>query len=395
MTLPITESILRGELRPNLIAETVSTKKQSLLMRQLRHASERSNLIELEKDLINALEAVTNIKETYTKDKQLRHAISNLNRSVSPNSYTRAYKSVLSDVLVAPEISSPILKMYKTILCLEKQRTVWALVELHSRMKDDRFVRPEIKKLLETIKDYSKEVKSWRAETSTCLVMLLQNMLTELYFSLILTFSSILYANENLDFDDDFDDFVFQWKGTFPTKEETEKYLKEKNRNQKGNTIIQKANSITALDKNEVQEKEKQPMTKAEKFLKDTQQYVFMEMPMIVALDSENECKRRQKALRLIELMLESPAHAAAMLDYLGFYKWIKSKYEKNYTLTAYDKFCTKIVMGQEGEAFKNYRLSIKYDRDNYRKYHSWEYLERVKEEYQSLINNNFLDKDL
>ena len=42
MILPITESILRGELRPNLITETVSFEKQSLLMRLLRHTKERA-----------------------------------------------------------------------------------------------------------------------------------------------------------------------------------------------------------------------------------------------------------------------------------------------------------------------------------------------------------------
>ena len=51
MILPITESILRGELRPNLITETVSFEKQSLLMRLLRHTKERGNLLELEKDI--------------------------------------------------------------------------------------------------------------------------------------------------------------------------------------------------------------------------------------------------------------------------------------------------------------------------------------------------------
>jgi len=393
MTLPITESILRGELRPNLIAETVSPEKQSLLMRQLRLAPERNNLIELEKDLINALSEVSYIKGIYIKDKQLRHAISNLNRSTSPDSYTRAYKSVISDVLVCPEISTPTLKMYKAILSLEKQRTIWALVELHSMMKDDKFIRPEIKKLLETIKDYSKEVKAWRLEASTSLAMLLQNMLTELYFSLIQTFSSILYAQGNIDFDDDFEDFVFQWKGTFPTKEENVKWTEVKNRIQKENAIIRKKIDINALEEKEVLEKEKQPMTKAEKFLEDTHQYAFMEMPMIVALDSENENQRRLKALRLIELMLDSPAHAAAMLDYLDFFKWIKGKYEKSYTLTAYDRFCTKVVMGQDGEAFKNYRISLKHDRANYRKYNSWKFQKPVKEEYQSCLNNNFLGK--
>lgn len=387
MTLPITESILRGEFRPNLIAEAVSTEKQSLLMRQLRLAPERSNLIELEKDLINALNEVTKIKETYIKDKELRYAISNLNRSVSADSYTRTYKSVLSDILVCPEISTPLLKMYKTILCLEKQRTVWALVELHSMMKDDKFIRPEIKKLLETIKDYSKEVKSWRLEASTSLAILLQNMLTELYFSLILSFSPILYAHGNLDFDDDFEDFVFQWKGTFPTKEETEKYLEEKHRIQKDIAIIRKRNDITAMEEKKAQEKEKKTMTKAEKFLEDTQRYTFMEMPMIVALDSENECKRKQKALYLIEQMLESPAHAAAMLNHLGFYKWIKDKYEKNYSLTAYDKFCTQVVMGQNGEAFKKYRLALNCNSKSLKIYPSQKFIETVKNEYDNIKN--------
>ena len=82
------------------------------------------------------------------------------------------------------------------------------------------------------------------------------------------------------------------------------------------------------------------------------------------------------------------------MLDYLGFYKWIKDKYEKGYNLTAYDKFCTKVVMGQEGKAFKNYRLSLEYERTNYKRYLGWKYKEKVEDEYQALLNDIELSKD-
>ena len=55
-----------------------------------------------------------------------------------------------------------------------------------------------------TIKDYSKEIDSCKAGKNKNVAVLLQNMLTELYFSLILTFSPLLYTQGNLDFDDDF-----------------------------------------------------------------------------------------------------------------------------------------------------------------------------------------------
>ena len=109
MILPITESILRGELRPNLITETVSFEKQSLLMRLLRHTKERGNLLELEKDIINALDSLTQVKEIYHKDREQRNTISCLNRSTQIDSYTRVYKAVLSDIMTCPEISTPTL----------------------------------------------------------------------------------------------------------------------------------------------------------------------------------------------------------------------------------------------------------------------------------------------
>lgn len=396
MTLPITEAILRGELRPNHIAETVSAERRSLILRLLRNTNERSNLIELEKDIKNALGDLTRVVEQYGKDESLKKAIILLNHPSYSMSFTRVSKYVLSGIMEEAAISNPTQKMYKAILSLEKKRTIWALVDLHYTMKDDKFIRPEIKQLLKDIKSYTQEVKSWNSEIESETTILLQNMLTELYFSLIHTFSPVLYHQDCIDFDDDFEDFVFSWKGAFPTEKEIDLYKKEVERIKKDNAEIRKEQQVeSSLDAlKAIRQEKERPVTKAEKFLNDTQQYDFLKMPKIVALDSQNEAKRKQKAMLLIELFLENTAHAAAMLDYLGFYKWIKDKYEKGYNLTAYDKFCTKVVMGQEGKAFKNYRLSLEYERTNYKRYLGWKYKEKVEDEYQALLNDIELSKD-
>ena len=392
MTLPIVESILRGALRPNHIRETVSAEKQSLLMRQLRLAPERGNLKDLEKDIINALGDLTSVTTIYEEGKCLKKAIAGLNRSYHSASYTRVHKSVLSGFMIEPPISSPTLKLYKTILFLEKEHTIWTLVDLHTIMKDDSYIRPEIKKLLSSINGYCREANAWNEDMSSEKA-LIQNLLTELYFSLIQSFAPILYNQEEIGFDDDLENFVYQWKGKFPEKTELEDYQEKVDRIKKDNIAIrenqQMEDSSDSLRSTE--QKKEHTLTKAEKFLQDTSQYEFLKMPKIVALDSNHEDVRKRKALKLIEIMMENTAHAAAMLDYLGLYKWIKDKYETKFTLIAYDQFCSKVVMGKEGTPFKNYRLSLNYEKDNFRKYHGHEYVERVKEEYQAVLNQTSL----
>jgi len=136
MTLPITEAILRGELRPNHIAETVSAERRSLILRLLRNTNERSNLIELEKDIKNALGDLTRVVEQYGKDESLKKAIILLNHPSYSMSFTRVSKYVLSGIMEEAAISNPTQKMYKAILSLEKKRTIWALVDLHYTIVD-------------------------------------------------------------------------------------------------------------------------------------------------------------------------------------------------------------------------------------------------------------------
>lgn len=237
MTLPIVESILRGALRPNHIRETVSAEKQSLLMRQLRLATERGNLKELEKDIINALGDLTSVTTIYEEGKCLKKAIAGLNKSNNSASYTRVYKSVLAGFMIEPPITSPTLRLYKTILFLEKEHTIWTLVDLHTIMKDDSYIRPEIKKLLNSINGYCREANAWNEDMSSEKA-LIQNMLTELYFSLIQSFAPILYNQEEIGFDDDLENFVYQWKGKFPEKTELEDYQEKVDRIKKDNIAI-------------------------------------------------------------------------------------------------------------------------------------------------------------
>lgn len=218
---------------------------------------------------------------------------------------------------------------------------------------------------------------------------LLLNMLTELYFSVVHTFSSILYAHGCLDFDDEFDDFVYQWKDAYPSEDEIAKYEEKKEAIRKDNAILRKKDDEKGKEEEEVKEQSlKRPKTSAEKFLEGTERYGFLEMPMIKALDPDNMEKRKEKALHLVEPMLSHPAHAAAMLDYLGFYQWIREKYETRYTLGKYDSLCTKLILKKDGNSFRNYRLSLNSNCSMGEIYHAWVYMETVKDEYQAVKND-------
>ena len=57
---------------------------------------------------------------------------------------------------------------------------------------------------------------------------------------------------------------------------------------------------------------------------------------------------------------------------------------QTGYTLTAYDQFCTKVVMGQNGEAFKKYRLAINRNSKSLKPY---QYSGDIEQEYANIKN--------
>ena len=382
MTLPIIEAILRGDFRPTLIKETVPAEELSQMMHTLRQAKERTNLIELEKDITHALDSHSQVGLQYKRDKELKDTITRYLKSVTPDYYTREYKHVLKNIFPAPEINTPYPRMYKTILELETVRTVCAILDLHSTMQDDSFIFTEVKELLNIIKGYCKELKEEKYQSPV--TSLLRNMLIELYFSLFKKKKKIIYSKKAIDIEDDFEDFVYYTYGTYPSKDVTERFREQTEKAKQENRNIQK----TEKETEQTEDKQTVHLTKAEKFLEETTCYEFLKMPLIVALEAQDEKMRKAKALRLIETMLENPAHAAAMLEFLDFYGWIKNKYEKGYTYTKYDEFCTRVVMGYEnGRTFKKYRTALHSTSQSLKDYQHPEYIEQVKEEYTNIKN--------
>ena len=78
MTLPITDSILRGELRPNILKQSLDPKDLELLIRSARKISQKSQLSELEFAINDVLSGLVDTKDIYAEDKKTRDAAKNV-----------------------------------------------------------------------------------------------------------------------------------------------------------------------------------------------------------------------------------------------------------------------------------------------------------------------------
>ena len=65
MNLPITESILRGELRPNILQEYLDQDGLKQLIRDARQLIHKSQLIELEAIINKVLNGLVDTKDIY------------------------------------------------------------------------------------------------------------------------------------------------------------------------------------------------------------------------------------------------------------------------------------------------------------------------------------------
>lgn len=380
MTLPIMESILWGALRPNLIDISAPQKEMSRLSRLLRHAQERTSLIDMEREMVAAVGNLCNIKEVYHGDNEIKRAAASLD-SDKDVAYHVVYMALLRGFLCTPSLSTPVLRFYSLLLELEMRRTLKYLVDFHSVMRDDAFLRTEAKEVLHIIELRGKEVG--RLGCSEDLACLLRTRLTELYFSIVTTFAPILYVGEVAeDFEDDLESFVYAWRGEFPSEEEMEEYGKQVNLKRK------EVGTIEEIPDSSVKvEADRKPRTKAEKFLEGASEYNFLSMPKIVALDSD-EARRHEKALRLVEMMLVDLESAATMLEFLGFYDWIKAQYKTRYPKTEYDRFCSKLILGRENSQFGKCRKAVTSPSEKMAKYRKNNYRERVEEDYAAIKNS-------
>ena len=389
MTLSIIDSMLRGDLRRQILPTLKTEKEISMLWRDLQKASSQKeqSLMAIEKALIESVETsgLVNVSSDYQDDRDLRQGAEqtrNAGICFVENCYTRITDKLnLEGVFPQPRETTPTDKFLHLLVKTECCRTMECLLMLANAVRDDSVVRTYIRKLFSSITSLCMDAKEAYIKES----------LTQLYFEVYHTFRSVLEKSPQQSYETDFENFVFEWKGEFPNAEVTERF----NAMTQGFTPTRvespyctktpELHDQTTLVKAEIKDK-------FDLFLEAANIFTFTEMPKVKELGTP------QKIRQLVECMLQEKetvaktfGHTAAMLDFLGFYKWIADNYISRFTLTQYDSWCSKHIMNKEsGTAFRHYRLSVNVDKSDSSnasyKYLGWRYKNSVVDEYNNIL---------
>ena len=389
MTLPIADSMIRGELRTHILTEVKDNQTISRLWGVL-HKWEKdgdASLRGIEKALTDAVgtSELVKVEEIYRSERNLREGALMLRKSglsADNPDFTRVGAPFCLDGIFTPILPlSPTDRFRHLLLDLECRRTMMALRELVLAMHDDGIIRTEIIRLFVTIKQLCDETDE----------DFIRNRLTQFYFELYHSFQNILKKGERQNYETDFQNFVFGWLGRFPDDETVERYEKMIAAYRPIVKPEQKAAPISSESELPTHNEPPVAKDKFQKFLEAAEDYHFSQLPKVQDLESP------EKTMKLVKCMLQDKgtaednyAHAAAMLEYLGFRKWYSDNYG-NWTTTEYDKWCSKYVMGMAtGQAFKHYRQSVYVnpndkEKDAYRLM-GWKYKNTVEQEYGDIL---------
>lgn len=388
MTLAIIDSMLRGDLRRQILSTLKTEKEISLLWRDLTKAfSQRGqSLMAIEDSLIAAVETsgLVRVSPDYKDDREMRQGAEQARKqgmNFGEDDYTRVDEKLsLDGIFPVVQDTTPTDKFLHLLVKVECRRTMECLLMLVKSVHDDGVVRTYIRKLFSSITSLCKDANDTYIKES----------LTQFYFEVFHTFRMVLEKSPQQKYETDFENFVFEWKNEFPDAEVVARY------NEMTNVFVPSVNIGSGSSMHELPE-QTTPVgvvhkDKFDLFLDAANTYTFKEMPKVKELGTS------QKIRLLVECMLKEKdtiadtfGHTAAMLDFLGFYKWIADNHVSGYKLNQYDKWCTKHIMKKEkGTAFKHYRLSVYVepkdtDNDSY-KYLGWKYKNSVKEEYKKIL---------
>lgn len=370
---------MRGELRPNILQQSLNKDELKQLIRDARQLTQRSQLVELEANINKVLNGLVDTEDIYSEDKIIRCAAINACKNifkVESNFQNVNSEVILSDILNFPDLNTPLLRLYNNLLDAEILRTRLAILYLYRAVRDDVFMRATLKEFFQKINNFCKEAARW--EVHKDVMSLIPIKLTNLYFSLYHTYIAILTSCNTIE--DDFMDFVYEWKREYPSQDEESKYNQEC---KKKTDIAIIPQEIPEPHQTGESDKPIRIKDKADIFLENVEEFNFMEMPTIKVLSTPD------KVHRLVLTMLDNPSHACAMLEYLGFYNWIKDKQRTKFTKNQYDTLCSRIVMGMENShAFHKVRMSLNPKNKAAASYQAYEYVGQVEREYNTLLNN-------
>lgn len=387
MTLPIIDSMLRGDLRRQILSTLKTEKEISLLWRNLMKITQgNQNLMAIEQALIATAETsgLVEVSSDYNDDREVRQGAEEVRKhgmNFGADDYTRVDEKLSLEGVFEPAIeTTPTDKFLHLLVKVECRRTLESLLMLVKSVHDDAVVRTYIRKLFSRITSFCKDTSD----------LYIRESLTQLYFEVYHTFRRVLEDSSQQTYETDFENFVFDWKGEFPEKDVVTRY------NEKVAAFVPRLNVKTIAKNTEAKESPVPEAVIAKDkftlFLEEADKYTFSEMPKVKELGTP------QKVRQLVEIMLlqkdtdaDTFGHTAAWLDFLDFYKWIADRHVSGYKKTQFDAWCTKHIMNKAtGTAFRHYRLSVSVDSSDTRnasyKYHGWKFRDSVKEEYEKLL---------
>lgn len=389
MTLSIIDSMLRGDLRRQILSTLKTEKDISLLWRNLMKATQgEQNLMAIEQALIAAVETsgLVKVSSDYNDDREVRQGAEEARKhgmNFGADDYTRVDEKLSLEGVFNPTIeATPTDKFLNLLVKVECRRALESLLMLVKSVHDDAVVRTYIRKLFSRITSLCKDAND----------LYIKESLTQLYFEVYHTFRRVLEDSNLQLYETDFENFVFDWKGEFPDEEivaryneMTQSFAPRVNKNHDSDFVSPKPSEQAS---NVIVK----PKDKFDIFLDVANAYTFSEMPKVKELGTP------QKIRQLVECLLQEKesiadtfGHSAAMLEFLGLYKWIADNHVSGYRLNQYDAWCSKNIMDKSsGTAFKHYRLSVSVSSTDTRnesyKYLGWKYKDSVKEEYQRIL---------
>ena len=394
MKLPITESILRGELRPHILGESLTEGQLSELMRHARSLGRLSQLSELEAKINEVIGPWADTRAIYADEKQIRDAALKARADGFMGEgdipFPLSNETLIGDVLALPQPDTPLARFYLTIVDAEIRRSREAMRHLYNATRDTAFMRHTLKSSLKKIARLCHEAQEQAGASDTWLELarLLAVKLTSLYFTLLNTYGRRLRLEQDCSFEQDFATFVYDWSGAFPSADEEERYAQQC----AAITELAPAGSEEpealsanplAADAWPTKRKAADRKAAAASFIKAADEaYNFLQMPLIKALGS------MRKVHALVFIMLSCPGHACAMLEYLHFFEWMETQ-KMNIKKKEYFIFCAEYIMGlpNNENAFKTVQSSLKEENKNAKKYKAYKYIKDVADEYEALLN--------
>lgn len=389
MTLPIIDSMLRGDLRRQILSTLKTEKEISLLWRNLMKATQgEQTLMAIEQALIAAVETsgLVKVSSDYNDDREVRQGAEEARKygmNFGADDYTRVDEKLSLEGLYNPTTeTTPTDKLLHLLVKVECRRTLESLLMLVKSVHDDAVVRTYIRKLFSYITSLCKDAND----------LYIKESLTQLYFEVYHTFRRVLEDSNLHIYETDFENFIFDWKGEFPNEEVVARY------NEKTQSFAPSVNRNLDSDFLSSKPSERasnvivKPKDKFDIFLDAANAYTFSEMPKVKELGTPHKIRQLVECLlQEKESIADTFGHSAAMLEFLGFYKWISDNHVSGYKLNQYDAWCSKKIMGKSGgTAFKHYRLSVTVSSadtgNGSYKYLGWKYIDSVKEEYQRIL---------